>query len=236
MRYFLAWLAVLAVLTGCTAANGPGRSGSSGLQPSQLAKSDIDRIVEQHQRSLLTSLQLLAEKLYRRNPREWKKGGWSRYEDAIQRLFAVRHNWHFPELEGHFGTDAVQLALKPEYAGDRVFAFIAGLGGMTLAAFNDRYEFFLIDDIDPQRLNNAARNYEIAAWKLSNDKAPDGAVLILSNDSGPPANLSFEREFGRMIGNLDLLSAIISDKTNRTVVKVVQTMATAVFLPVAGIR
>ena len=127
-------------------------------------------------------------------------------------------------------------SLIQQFGAIYVFAFIAGLGGMTLAAFNDRYEFFLIDDIDPQRLNNAARNYEIAAWKLSNDKAPDGVVLILSNDSGPPANLSFEREFGRMIGNLDLLSAIISDKTNRTVVKVVQTMATAVFLPVAGIR
>ena len=35
-----------------------------------------------------------------------------------------------------------------------------------------------------------------------------------------------------MIGNLDLLSKIVADKTNRTVVKVVQNMATAVFLPV----
>ena len=32
------------------------------------------------------------------------------------------------------------------------------------------------------------------------------------------------------------LKAIIADKTNRTVVKVVQTMATAVFLPVAGLK
>ena len=45
-------------------------------------------------------------------------------------------------------------------------------------------------------------------------------------------NLSFEREFGKMIGNLDVLSKIIADKTNRLVAKVFQNLATAIFLPV----
>ena len=39
-----------------------------------------------------------------------------------------------------------------------------------------------------------------------------------------------------MIGNLDLLSRIAADKTNRTIVKVVQSMATAVFLPVPFVK
>ena len=43
--------------------------------PGQLAKTDIDRVVEAHRRDVFASLKLLAEKLYRRNPREWKKGG-----------------------------------------------------------------------------------------------------------------------------------------------------------------
>ena len=35
-----------------------------------------------------------------------------------------------------------------------------------------------------------------------------------------------------MIANLDLLSKIVAAKTDRTVVKVVQSLATAVFLPI----
>jgi hypothetical protein len=58
-------------------------------------------------------------------------------------------------------------------------------------------------------------------------------LFLLSNDGSTPApNLSFEREFGRMIGNLDLLSKIVTDKSRRVVVRVVQSLASAVFLPV----
>ena len=224
-------------LTACAANQHPdGKMASPGFTPAQFAKTDIDRIAEAHERELQASLKLLAEKLYKRNPKEWKKGGWTKADEPLDRLFGKPHNWHFPELDGKFGTDAVKLSLKPDYAGDRVFAFIAGLGGMVLAAFNDRYEFFMTDDLDAQKLYNAARNVEIAAWKLSHDRAADGEVLLLSNEISQTPNLSFEREFGKMIGNLDLLSNTIADKNSRTVVKVVQSMATAVFLPIAGLH
>ena len=39
-----------------------------------------------------------------------------------------------------------------------------------------------------------------------------------------------------MIGSFDTLSGIIADKSNRTVFKVLQTMATAVFLPISVIK
>ena len=65
---------------------------------------------------------------------------------------------------------------------------------------------------------------------------PAGAPLLLSNEMTPVQNLSFEREFGRLAGNLDLLSRIVADKTNRSIVKVVQNLATAVFLPVPGLK
>ena len=45
-------------------------------------------------------------------------------------------------------------------------------------------------------------------------------------------NLSFEREFGKVIGSLDVLSKIVSERNNRTVIKVIQSLATAVFLPI----
>lgn len=226
------------LLVACTSKT-PATKGSPstpGFSPSQFAKSDIDRVAEAHQRDLFASLQVLAEKLYRRNPKELKKGRWSKPEDAVQRLFGSRHNWQFPELEGRRGTDAIQLAFKVDYAGDRVFALVAGLGGMMLDAFDGHYEAYMLDDMDAQKLYNAARNVEIAVWKLSTNRDSEGNLFLLSNDTTPPANLSFEREFGKIIGSFDTLSRIIADKTNRTVVKVVQSMATAVFLPIAALK
>ena len=63
-------------------------------------------------------------------------------------------------------------------------------------------------------------------------------ILLLSNEippAGQPANLSFEREFGKMIGNLDLLSGLIAEKGHRTIARIAQGVATAVFLPVRGL-
>jgi hypothetical protein len=117
--------------------------------------------------------------------------------------------------------------------------FIAGMGAMLNAAFEEKTEFFMIDELDPQKLYNSARNLEIAAWKLANARDAAGLPLLFSNETGQaaqPANLSFEREFGKMIGNLDLLSALIADKGHRTIARVAQSLATAVFLPVATLR
>lgn len=231
-------LAVLVLGLGpaaCSLDPAPGKSATrpSGFQPSQLGKTDMDRFAEAHLQDALASLRLLTEKFYKRNPREYKKGGWSRPEDAVERLFGKQHNWRFNELDGHYGVEAMQMALRPDYSGDRVFALFAGLGSMVLTAFNDHYELYLLDDLNPQRLYNAARNVEVVMWKLSQQKDAEGNPLLLSNE---PGNLSFEREFGKIIGNLDTLSRIAADKTNRTVVKSVQNVASMVFLPVAVIK
>jgi hypothetical protein len=211
-------------------------ASNGSMSPGQLAKGDIDRVVDAHHQAVFASLKVLADKLYRRNPREWRKAGLNSGDEAIARLFDPARAWHLPELGGRYGVEAVLAGLKEDYPGDRVAALIGGLGGMLNDAFDDKTEFYLFDDLDPQKLHNAARNLEIAAWKLANARAADGGPLLLSNEMQPWQNLSFEREFGKMIGNLDLLSAIIADKTNRSVVKVIQGMASAVFLPVAGVK
>jgi hypothetical protein len=233
MIYRLIPLIFLPLLAACVTTGTTPRKPVSGFDPNQIAKSDIDRVAEAHQREVFASLRLLAEKLYRRNPREWRKGGQASLAAAVARIFEADHGWRFAELDDRRGTDAIHLAFREDYAGDRVLAFIAGLGGMTMTAFNDKSELFLIDDLDPQALFNAARNVEIAVWKLSNAATPGGEPVLLSNEGGGPVrNLSFEREFGKIIGSLDLLSKIIADKTNRLVVKVFQNLATAIFLPV----
>ena len=226
-------LIFLPLLAGCVTTGTTPRKPVSGFDPNQIAKSDIDRVAEAHQREVFASLKLLTEKLYRRNPREWRRGGQASLEAAVARIFESNHGWRFAELENKRGTDAIHLAFREDFAGDRVLAFIAGLGGMVQTAFNDKTELFLLDDLDPQALFNAARNVEIAVWKLSNAQAPGGELVLLSNEgAGPVKNLSFEREFGKVIGSLDLLSKIIADKTNRIVAKVFQNLATAIFLPV----
>lgn len=210
----------------------PACASDGSFAPGQVAKTDIDRVADAHRREAFASLKSLAEKLYRRNPREWRKAGHASMDAALAQLFDPQLAWRLPTLEGRRGVDALAAGFRDDFHGDRVAALVGGMGGMLHAAFNGQSEFYVLDDLDPQVLNNSARNLEIAAWKLANARDAAGNLLLLSNEMQSAPNLSFEREFGKMIGNLDLLSRIIADKTNRTVVKVIQSMATAVFLPV----
>ncbi|MDD5249165.1 MAG: hypothetical protein PHY45_09275 [Rhodocyclaceae bacterium] len=235
MRVSLLAAAFSAVLTACTATSGSGPQGTTGFDPAQLAKTDVDRITDAHRREIFASLHLLAEKLYRRNPREWRKSAAS-VEAAVGRIFEPRYAWRLPEFEGKWGTELVLLGLREDYRGDRVAAFIGGLGGMLHAAFEEKTEFFVTDDLDPQKLYNSARNVEIAAWKLAQAHDAEGRPLLLSNEMNPEYNLSFEREFGKMIGNLDLLTDVVADKTHRGIVKAIQSVASFMFLPVAGLK
>lgn len=219
-----------------TSPSGSGPKGTNGFDPAQLAKTDTDRMADAHRREVFASLRLLAEKLYRRNPREWRKGGANSPEAAVGRLFEPRYAWRLPEFEGKWGTDMVLLALREDYRGDRVAAFIGGLGGMLNVAFEGKPEFFVLDDLDPQKLYNSARNLEIAVWKLAQARDAEGRLLLLSNEMSPEYNLSFEREFGKMIGSLDMLARFVADKTHRGIAKAIQNVASFVFLPVAGLK
>jgi len=207
--------------------------------PGQFVKGDVDRIADLHRREVAASLRRLAEKLYRRNPREWKKGGHASLDAALTQLADPARVEQTPDTDARRGTVLVLASLRDDYSQDRVAAFIGGLTQMLHDAFDGKFEFFILDDLDPQKLYNAARNIEIAAWKLANATRtqveadiPIGAPILFSNEMSPVRNLSFEREFGRLIGNLDILSQIAADKTQRVVVKVVQNLASAVFLPI----
>jgi hypothetical protein len=172
------------------------------------------------------------EKLYRRNPREWHKGKLGSMDAAVARAFDPQLEFRFPELGQVRGADAIVLALKPSYSGDRVFAFGVGLSSMILLSYDGKTEFYLTDTLDAQKLYNSARNIEIAAWKLANGRDAQGNLLIVSNEATGVPNLSFERELGKMIAYQDMMAQIAAQRTNRTIRRVVQTLATAVFLPI----
>ena len=224
----------LLALAGCARESTlPAAKAGPAFHPGQFAKTDIDRVAEAQQREIFIHLRVLTEKLYRRNPRELRKSGLTTAAEGVSQLFDGRHEWKFAELRGARDIQAIQLAFREDYQGDRVLAFVAGVASMIQTAFNDKIEFYIVDDLDPQRLYNAARNVEIAVWKLSTSRMAQGQHFLLSNElAGPTPNISYEREFGKIIGSLDVLSKIIADKNNRTVVKVVQNIATAVFLPI----
>ena len=203
------------------------------FRASDVAKADIDVAAETHARECLASARLLMEKLYRRNPREWRKGNYATMDAGIARAFDAQSQFRFPELGNVRGADAIILALKPEYAGDRVFAFGVGLASMVFLSYNAKTEFYLTDTLDPQKLYNSARNIEIAAWKLANARDARGEPLLVSNEaSGDVLNLSFEREFGKMIAYQDVMAEVAAQRTNRIIRRIVQTVGAAVFLPI----
>jgi hypothetical protein len=235
--------ALFVALAGCAApASYPPAAPSTGKRPapveqsfraSDLARSDVDLVAETNAKECLASARLLMEKLYRRNPREWRKGNFGNMDAAMARAFDPQFQFRFAELGEARGAEAIVLALKPEYGGDRVFAFGVGLASMVLLSYNGKTEFYLTDSLDAQKLYNSARNIEIAAWKLAHARDNRGDLLILSNEAaGDVVNLSFEREFGKMIAYQDVMAQITAQRTNRTIRKVVQTLATAVFLPI----
>lgn len=242
-------LILLLLLAGCAHTGGTQRASGNQttdevtqsvatFDPKQIGKGDIDRVADIHRREVFAGVRRLAEKLYRRNPREWKKGGHASVEKALDRLLDPRTGWRLAAAGGKRGTDSILLSLDKTFEGDRVAVFIVGMGDMLNVAFAEKTEFYLLDDLDPQKLYNSARNLEIAAWKLANARDASGALLLLSNElatAEQPANLSFEREFGKMIGNLDLLANLLADKGHRTIARAAQSIATALFLPVAGL-
>ncbi|MEQ1773162.1 MAG: hypothetical protein ABL891_05195 [Burkholderiales bacterium] len=232
MRFRLMFVLCLALLPACVSHRTSPAKPDSSYGASHLIKTDLDRVTEAHQQEIFASLRLLAERLYRRNPRELGKSGQKSVEAGLSRIFDRHHGWQFEDLDYLRGAQAIQLAFREDYRGDRVLAYVVGLASMIQVAFNNKTEFFVINDLDPQGLHNAARNVEIALWKLSNTRTAKGDLFLLSNEITGPVNLSVEREFGKVIASLDVLSKVLAGRYGRTVVKVVQSLATAVFLPI----
>ena len=228
------WLVILLVLSlvACTTKMGRDGRTQTTMDVKYLAKSDVDRIADTDRSEVVEGLLLIADKLYKRNPKEWKKGGAVSREAAVERL-RKRNSRSWPEFGGLRERQAAALAFSNAYDGDRVAALVYGLLTMVDAAFEHKEEFYILDSLNETKLYNAARNMEIAIWKLGNDRNQAGELFLLSNELDPAnRNLSFEREFGRITGLLDLMAKIVADRNGRTVSRSAQAVATMVFLPV----
>ena len=200
----------------------------------QLVKNDFDRMADVELAENTQSLKNLMLKLYKRNPNQLAKSTADKAEKMVDWVFEgeLQHQYLFKEIDTKQGTDAIFLAFDANYQGDRVLPFIVGIHTMLIKAHGNKKAFYLTDNIEPQRIYNVARNIEIAAWKLSSARDASGHLYLLSNEiSGTDHNLSFEREFGKMIGRTDLYAIALAEKSQRFISRIVQSIATAAFLP-----
>ena len=182
----------------------------------------------------MTALKTLTLKLYRRNPGEWRKAGFRSAEAATDALFEALPKWRSSSRRSIDWQASVLHALREDYAGNRVEALMGGLLVMHMAAYNHETEFYLLSELDPQKFYNAARNTEAVVWRLSTARDRGGKPLLLANgaDEKGVANLSFEREFGKLIGLQDTLAKIVEDKNNRAIRFGVVNVASMVLLPI----
>ncbi|ADJ64278.1 hypothetical protein Hsero_2783 [Herbaspirillum seropedicae SmR1] len=202
-----------------------------------MGQSDTNRVATLAMRANLDSLYLLMSKLYRRNPAEWKKTAATREEAEKKVRQAIEERQAWPELQGKRDIQAMTLALSSEFKGDRVAAFIDATADMIIVAHDNKIEFFLVDGLDAQHLYNAARNVEIAAWILASRRTAAGAPLLLSDEIGEQArNLSFEREFGKIVGRLDLMAEFMTERYRRAGISYVQNLLGGSFLQFLPVR
>lgn len=226
-------------LTGCIGGGLLPRSGGSSpgiesLSADQFAQTDFNRTVSVAMRENLESLDTLLDKLYRRNPREWRKSGRVSHEEAVAVVRrAVAERRAPADIAGLRDIQILAVALDPDYQGDRVQALIYGLADTLIAAHNDKTRFYAFDVLDGQYVHNAARNVEAAAWMLASKRNAQGAPLLLANEiTLDRANLSFEREFGALIGRLDLIASLLGENSRRLGINYAQNLLFFTFLPV----
>lgn len=198
-----------------------------------LAKTDVDMVADNYVKTLYEYNRELMIKLYKRNPRELSKSPGMTIDIRLRQLGATPPTYQFTELSNQTSLDAINLSFDPTFEGDRIFALMVGIRSMLHASFENKFEFFLLDDLDQQKIYNSARNLEIIAWRLNTFRTADGELFMLSNGyHGDIPNLSFERIFGKLIGLQDMMAKIVAGKADRQINSVVQGVASTAFFPI----
>lgn len=195
-----------------------------------MAKSDASLVYEVHQQQAIVLLRELTVKLYKRNPNQLP--GRFTINERLESLFEVPDFLEFKECGGAIETELMEQVLATEFQGDRVFCLMAGLLGMIRHSFSYKTEFFVTASLDEQKLYKSARNIERLAWRLRTIPEGRSAPLLLTNSTdSKPVNLSFERLFGKLIAQQDMLALIVAGKNKRAINYIVRQIGSFFFLP-----
>nr|WP_224789804.1 hypothetical protein [Pseudomonas fluorescens] len=229
------YAALILCLSACTQKQGRDivNQFSEG-NPRELFQTSVDRMATLEMRDNLQSLYVLMNKLYLRNPTQWKQSGFVDAAAAERQIRqAIEQRQPLAQMGDRRDLAALSHALSPEFRGDRVGAFIFAIGSMLVTAHGGRTEFFMTDAIDPLFVNNAARNIEKATWMLSQRQDTNGVLLLFSNEiSEEGSNLSFAVEFGKIVARLDLLAQMLDERYRRIGLNYAQSLLLMNFLPV----
>jgi hypothetical protein len=234
-RPLLLALIFMLFASGCSQQQGRDIAKQFGdSKPDELFQTSVDRMATLGMHDNLQSLYLLMNKLYLRNPNQWRQSG---YLDAVTAAREIReaieNRQPLPALGERRDLAALSYSLSPEFRGDRVGAFIYAIGSMLITAHGGRTQFYVTDSIDPQFVNNAARNIEKATWLLSQRQNANGELLLFSNEiSEEGSNVSFAVEFGKIVARLDLLTQILDERYRRIGLNYAQSLLLINFLPV----
>lgn len=191
-----------------------------------LAKSDLSRAAELGQREVLKSLRMMMAQLYAANPQQLERAQYPTIEANVKRIFGQRIRWNFPEFGRARGNNLLHLAFDESYRGDRVLLFTAALVSMTMRSYNGTTELYMLDQLDPQKIYNTARNFEIALRMVEQVKLEGRAPLLLQNGQ------QVSNQISRAAANQDLIAILIADQTNRQLTGVVHSLASMVLLPI----
>lgn len=230
-------LAAIFMLLACGCSQQQGRDIAtqfSNGKPDEFFQTSVDRMATLGMHDNLQSLYLLMNKLYLRNPNQWRQSG---YLDAVTAAREIRkaieNRQPLPALGQRRDLEALSYSLSPEFRGDRVGAFIYAIGSMIVTAHGGRTQFYITDSINPQFVSNAARNIEKATWLLSQRQDANGVLLLFSNEiSEEGSNLSFAVEFGKIVARLDLLTQMLDERYRRIGLNYAQSLLLMNFLPV----
>ena len=98
-------LFAVVLLSACSTQIGKDGRSTTTVDGRYLLKTEIDRVADTTRRDVVDGLLRIADKLYRRNPREWKQAGQPSREAAVQRL-RQRMVVEWPERLGIFIPEA----------------------------------------------------------------------------------------------------------------------------------
>ena len=126
----LASLLTVALLSACSGQPIQRKDGSSSVRSfsvKDLAKGDVDDVVEIHQKEIIGILKTLTLKLYRRNPNEWRKSGFASAEAATADLFKSVPDWQASPDKNLAWESSLRDLWLEDFASDRVKALMNGL-------------------------------------------------------------------------------------------------------------
>ncbi|MGQ8876379.1 hypothetical protein ACUTR7_02640 [Delftia sp. NA_296.1] len=234
----LAPVLALLLTAGCADTPAPrGKVEGASFEPSEIVQSDSNRMATLAMKENLDSLMRIMDKLYLRNPSEWKKTAESREAASAYVRIAINERQPWADLHGAQDVAALSMALQPDFKGDRVAAFVHALADTIITAHGGRTSFTLVHGLDPQLIYNAARNVEVANWILNSRRNAAGGPLLLSNHLGDDArNLSFEREMGKIIGRLDLIANYTTERYRRSFIGYGQGLVAGPFMQFLPVR